>query len=309
MEVAQIGRTIARSLRLNEDLVEAISLAHDLGHTPFGHSGEDMLHELMKDHGGFEHNAQGLRVVDLLENRYPEFPGLNLTMEVREGIIRHSTPWDKSSMAAAGMEVCIPPGGRLIETQAVDLADEIAYNSHDVDDGLESELLSLGDLEEVPFWREIVECADARYGALTLKKKRYSYVRIMINFQVSDVIEEACRRLEALNLENLQDVRERGNCVIGFSDQMKEKNESLKQFLKDNLYRHQRVIRMADKAKRIINALFTLYVNKPEQLPPLFEKRTHQQSVHRVVSDYIAGMTDRYAYEDYRNLFLPFVSF
>lgn len=307
MEVAQIGRTIARSLRLNEDLVEAVSLAHDLGHTPFGHSGEEILHELMKEHGGFEHNAQGLRVVDLLENRYPDFQGLNLTSEVREGIIRHSTPWDHAAISAVGIPVSFPSGGRLLETQVVDIADEIAYNSHDVDDGLESGLLSFEDLREVPLWQKIMEHVESRFADLSLKKKRHIYVRTMINFQVTDVIAESARNLQAQSLMSIADVREHGDNVIRFSHEMALHNKELKAFLWNNLYKHQKVVRMADKAKRIIRDLFTLYVDKPEQLPPLFQERASKESVHRVVSDYIAGMTDRYAYEDYRDLFMPYV--
>ena len=308
IEVAQIARTIARSLQLNEDLVEAISMAHDLGHTPFGHSGEEILQELMQGHGGFEHNAQGLRVVDLLENRYPQFCGLNLTTEAREGIIRHSTSWDEFSTEAYGLDIDLPAGARLLEVQVVDLADEIAYNSHDVDDGLESGLITFEDLQDLPLWRDVVQHVVDNGLDMDRKRKRYSYVRTLINLQVTDAISRSAKRLSDLGFTNVEDVRQRGEDAIGFSAAMHQQNEELKNFLWDHLYRHQKVLRMADKAKRIIRDLFDLYVAKPEQLPSVFEERAKSESVHRVVSDYIAGMTDRYAYEDYRNLFMPYVT-
>jgi len=309
IEVAQIGRTLARTLQVNEDLVEAIALAHDLGHTPFGHSGEEILQELMKDCGGFEHNAQGLRVVDVLESRYPDFPGLNLTSEVREGIIRHSSSWDTAIATASDLEINFPEGGRLIETQVVDLADEIAYNSHDVDDGLESGLLSFEVLNEVPLLARVVKLVNSTQPDLDEKRKRSSYVRALINLQVTDVMQACSNRLDDLRLESIGDVRERGGEVIRFSDEMTRENQELRDFLWVNLYRNQKVIRMADKAKRIVADLFNHYVDKPEQLPELYEKRCGKESVQRVVADYIAGMTDRYAYEDYKNLFMPHMSF
>ncbi len=297
IEVQQVARTIARALRLNEDLTEAISLAHDIGHTPFGHAGEEMLHELMKDDGGFEHNLQGLRVVDVLEEKYPDFPGLNLTYETREGIIKHKTSYDAPSPPPE-FDPSLSP---TLEAQVVNIADEIAYNSHDLDDGLKAGYLTLEQLDEVPLWREIFE----KIKIKDKEKRIYATVRVLISMQIEDVIRATEERIRKLGIESVEDVRH-APVLVGFSEEMEEKNKKLKEFLMKNLYRHYKVLKMQEKAKRYIKALFDVYLSEPRQLPEQFQKRIGKDGKKRVICDYIAGMTDRFAQEEYARLFLPY---
>jgi dGTPase len=301
IEVAQISRSLSRALRLNEDLTEAIALAHDLGHTPFGHSGEETLNEIMKSHGGFEHNRQSLRVVDLLEERYPEFPGLNLTYEVREGIIKHETTYDKPVPAEFNPKFC-----PTLECQVVNLADEIAYSAHDIDDGLRSQVLSEDELSEVDLWRMTIEQIEKKYKNLPSHHKYIQVVRMIINREVTDAIQETTKRLSKYQIKSLDEVRSSGEHILSFSPDLKKLNSQLKMLLFNKMYRHYRMIRMADKAKRIINQLFDVYLSNPDQLPPHTRKNFKETEKMQVICDYIAGMTDRYALQEYKKLFDPF---
>jgi dGTPase len=300
IEVAQIARTIARALFANEDLVEAISLAHDLGHTPFGHAGEEALHELMEGHGGFDHNRQSLRIVEKLERRYPDFPGLNLTWEVREGIIKHTTEYDRGT--GEGYE----PGKRAtLEAQIVNLADEIAFNTHDLDDGLRAGLINPFDLKGLSIWEEVLESVGVKGQELT-EMNRHRVIRRLIGFEVTDCIEETSRRLEESGVRSVEGLRALPFDVVGFSSEMAEKTKELKDFLMEELYRHYRVVRMAIKAKRFISELFKAYIAEPTQLPDSARSRLKEDDIYRVVCDYIAGMTDRYALDEYKKLFDPY---
>lgn len=301
IEVAQISRALARALKLNEDLTEAIALAHDLGHTPFGHSGEETLNEIMKAQGGFEHNRQSLRVVDLLEERYPEFPGLNLTYEVREGIIKHETIYDKPVPAEFNPKSC-----PTLECQVVNLADEIAYTSHDIDDGLRSMVLTEEELKEVELWRVTAEQIEKKYKNLTPYQKISQAVRMIINQEVTDAIQETTARLNKSQVKSVDEVRSYGENLLSFSPELKKLNSQLKLFLFNRMYRHYRMIRMADKAKRIITQLFQVYQNNPDQLPPHTLEKFKEHDKMQVICDYIAGMTDRFALQEYKKLFDPF---
>ena len=301
LEVAQIATSIARTLKLNEDLVEAIALAHDLGHTPFGHSGEEALRELMKGHGGFEHNRQGLRVVDVLECRYPDFPGLNLTWETREGIIKHSTPFDRGQLK--GFSRYKFPS---LEAQIVDVADEIAYNNHDLDDGLTSGLLQDKQLSRLKLWAMAKREFSRRHPYTKKEIKKYQIIRALINIQAQDVIRESEKRLREFKIKTQADARNAPQKAIGFSRGMNAKNRQLRLFLQKRLYRHYKVVRMADKAKRFIRELFNAYLNNPGQLPSTSRGRLRLESPQRVICDYIAGMTDRYVHEEYKKFFQPY---
>ena len=302
LEVAQIARTIARTLRLNEELVEAIALAHDLGHTPFGHAGEDALAEIMKDNGGFEHNSQGLRVVDLLEIRYPEFSGLNLSYEIREGIAKHSTPFDKPRLALPS-EHAGPPS---LETQVVDMADEIAYDNHDLDDGITSGIINEKMLANVPLWKEVDNSVKKRYHNIADDVRQYQTVKTLINMQVTDIIENTEKKIKQFRIRTANDARKKNEKVVSFSKKMGIKRAPLREFLMEKLYKHYRVVRMSDKAVRFIKDLFKVYLNKPEQLPPTTASRLKSEDEHRVICDYIAGMTDRYALDEYKKFFEPY---
>ena len=302
LEVTQIAKTIARALMLNSELVEAIALAHDLGHTPFGHSGEEALRELMADHGGFDHNSQGLRAVDVLEKIYPDFPGLNLTYEVREGIIKHSTPFDKPRLY-------IPfesKGSPSLEIQVVDIADEIAYDNHDLDDGLTSGLITEEALWDVGLWRKVSRIIKERYPRIDKKLKRPQAVRSLIDMQVTDLIKNAEKRLRKLKIKSSRDVRNLPERIISFSKEINDMRAPLQEFLLKNLYQHYRVIRMSKKAYRIISDLFEIYTENPEQLPPSQALRLKKENKYIVVCDYIAGMTDRYALDEYKKFFDPY---
>jgi dGTPase len=301
MEAAQITRTIARSLRLNGDLAEAVALAHDLGHTPFGHAGERVLNELMAPHGGFEHNAQSLRIVDELEERYPNFHGLNLTWEVREGIVKHTPPYDKP-LAAAFARGEAPS----LEAQIVDHTDEIAYNSHDIDDGLKSGLLSFEQLEGVAIWQQAYRAVRDQHRSANQRIWRYQTIRRIIDLLVTDFIVTLEQSLAANRIASLEDVRGFGRPIAGFSPATDAQRLELKAFLMDNLYRHYRVVRMAEKAKRVMTELFRAYMSEPNQLPPhILARQGDGEPLPRVVADYIAGMTDRFALEEHRKLFDP----
>ncbi len=302
MEAAQITRTIAKALRLNPDLAEAVALAHDLGHTPFGHAGERVLNELMAPYGGFEHNAQSLRIVDELEERYPDFHGLNLTWEVREGIVKHSPPYDKP--LAADFE---PSQAPSLEAQIVDYTDEIAYNSHDIDDGLKSGLLSFEQLDGVDLWRQCYDEVRLRHPAATQRIWRYQAIRRIIDRLVTDLITTIEARIEEHGIRTLDDLRRFGRPLAAHSPALEAQRLQLKAFLMENLYRHYRVVRMTVKAQKVMTELFAAYMAEPTQLPPHILDRHHKgEPISRVVADYIAGMTDRFAFEDYRKLFDPF---
>ena len=301
MEVAQIARAVARALNLHEDLAEAIALAHDLGHTPFGHSGEDALRELMKDYGGFEHNTHGLRVVDVLENRYPKFRGLNLTWEVRESIAKHTTAYDHPQVHEfAGDELPV------LEGQVVDVADSIAYVSHDLDDGLASGILTERVYDEVAILGELSAEVAGRQGRLDPRQRRGEVVRMLINRFVTDLLDTTLARIASLHLRSPEDARRAPEYVVSLSDGLNEQKKELGEYLFANVYRHYRVARMATKAKRFVEELFKEYVAQPSQLPPFYQEWTEREGLEQGVCDYIAGMTDRYAQDEYLRLFAPF---
>ena len=301
MEAAQITRTLARALRLNQDLAEAVALAHDMGHTPFGHAGERVLNQLMVGHGGFEHNAQSLRIVDVLEERYPTFKGLNLSWEVREGIVKHSPPYDKPLAAAFA-----PGRAPCLEAQLVDYADEIAYNTHDIDDGLKSGLLSPEQLNDVTLWRDTFGRVKTTHPGAGFRIWRYQVQGALIDLFVTDLIATVEARLHDLKLESVEAVREYGEPIATFSPRLEEQRLELKAFLLEKLYRHYRVTRMAVKAQKVMADLFHAYLDEPAQLPPHILSRCAAGEDHpRVIADYIAGMTDRFALDEHSKLFDP----
>lgn len=300
-EAAQISRTVARALGVNEDLCEVLALGHDLGHTPFGHSGQDALHECMKDHGGFEHNLQSIRVVTLLEKRYPQFPGLNLTFETLESIRKHTVREDMP--LEPGYH---PEWAPLLEAQVVDIADSIAYDAHDIDDSVKAGLIELDALSEVPLWVESREAALARYPGLDGELLVLQSVLALINREVTDLVRTTLTNVERMGIDNLDAVRSAKGTVVGFSPELEAKKHHLQRFLRQNVYGHHRVIVMQEKAKRFLRELFEAHVSKPSQLPPKFQKWAEEVGRERSVCDYIAGMTDRYAQEEYRKLFHPF---
>ena len=302
IEVSQIARTIASALRLNVDLTEAIALAHDLGHTAFGHSGEEALNELMSKNGGFNHNLQSLRVVDYLEERYPDFPGLNLTWEVREGIVKHSTAFD----ITAKIKEFSRTGAPTLETQVVDIADEIAYDSHDLDDGLTSGLIKESDLAGLALWQDINKGICNKYPNISTQKKRYLVIRSLINLQVTDLIRETEKNISFLKLKSYKDAKKIDKKIVTFSANMLKLRKPLRSFLMEKLYHHYRVMRMSIKAKRFIQELFKVYVENPRQLPDEVQGRISGDGIKRAVCDYIAAMTDRYALDEYKKLFTPY---
>lgn len=302
IEVAQIARTIASALRLNTDLTEAIALAHDLGHTPFGHSGEEALNELMAKQGGFNHNLQGLRVVDYLEERYPDFPGINLSWEVREGIVKHSSAFD----IAVKIKELAPKESPTLETQVVDIADEIAYDNHDLDDGLTSGLIKEADLGNLPIWKKINKNILQKYAKIDRYRKKYLAIRSLIDLQVTDLIRESENNIHKFKIKSSADVKKIGKKIVTFSKEIQDLRKPLRAFLMQRLYHHYRVTRMSIKAKRFISDLFKAYTDNPQQLPTEAQKRIAADGVMRAVSDYIAGMTDRYALDEYKKLFDPY---
>lgn len=301
LEVAQIARSVARNLRVNEDLVEAISLAHDLGHTPFGHAGQDALHACMRDHGGFEHNLQSLAVVDELEEHYGSFDGLNLCFETREGILKHCSRDNAASLGELGERFL---NGRqpTIEAQIANLADEIAYNNHDIDDGLRSGLLHIDQLAEVDLWRTHYAEAMLQYGQLDGRRMIHETIRRIINTLIVDLIETTRANLAHHAPMSPDDVR-RCPPLVAHSETTAAQAVQLKRFLFKNLYRHYRVMRMASKAKRVIGGLFAAFSDDPRLLPPAYQAQDAARQT-RLIAHYIAGMTDRYALKEYRRLFV-----
>ncbi len=308
LEVAQVARSIARALALNEDLTEAVALAHDLGHTPFGHSGEEALRELMAEHGGFEHNLQGLWVVDVLEHRYPAFPGLNLTYEVRESLVKHHSRYDEPGRVRPywGEYDFDPAASPLLEAQVVDLSDAIAYDSHDIDDGLTAGLMSERDLMDLELFAEASRTVERKYGRLERPLRVRQIVRELINMEVTDVLRQSRRSIEERGIASVADVRAAGENIIGFSRELAAAKRQLEDFLMQNLYSHYRVRRMAIKAARFVTDLFNAYAADPAQLPPEFQRHVSDVGLQRGVCDYIAGMTDRYAQDEYKKLFYPY---
>ena len=305
IEVAQIGRAIARNLQLHEDLVEGIALAHDLGHTPFGHAGQDALNECMREFGGFEHNLQSLRVVDLLEQRYAEFDGLNLTFELREGILKHCSLNNAKQLGDVG-ERFINKEQPSLEAQLTNLADEIAYNNHDVDDGLRSGLITLEQLEQVTLFADNLNKVRQQYPNLSGRRLIHETVRRMINALVVDLCQQSSANIVKENPANIDEVR-KNPMLISFSVEMREQQTELKRFLRANLYQHYRVNRMTAKAQRIIKELFAVFLDDIRLMPDEFQARALQDASQmdkaRAVADYIAGMTDRYAIKEHQRLF------
>ena len=306
IEVSQIGRTVARSLGLNEDLVESLALSHDLGHTPFGHLGEDVLQEFMRDHGGFSHNRQTLRIVEHLEERYPGFSGLNLTWEVREGIAKHSGPIDAA--AAPEFSEYEPRRQPPLEAQLIDLVDEIAYNHHDVDDGLSSGLLEPEALAAaVPIFGEPLARAAAQWPGADPRRIHTAALRGLVDTLVTDLIETTEANVARSGVATLEDVRAADAPLAALSPEIAAHNRTLKGYLRAHLYHHHRIERMKDKAKRILCALSDRYLDNPLLLPDDARRRAPAEGIHRAIADYIAGMTDRYANEEYLRLFDPTV--
>ena len=300
LEVAQIGRSVARNLRLDEDLTEAIALAHDLGHTPFGHTGQDALNACMKPFGGFEHNLQSLRVVDVLERRYGAFDGLNLTFETREGILKHCSLKNARTLGEVG-ERFIRKQRPSLEAQVANLADEIAYNNHDVDDGLRSGLLTLEALSGVTIFARHMKAALREFPGLNGRRLVHETVRRMIDTLVTDLTGQSTMNIRTHAPASIDDVR-RAPPLVAFSEKVLREQQDLKQFLQINLYQHYRVARMSAKARRIVTDLFHAFLSDPRLLPPEFQARAADDTA-RAIADYVAGVTDRYAFLEHRRLF------
>lgn len=299
LEVAQIGRTIARAIGANEDLTEAICLAHDLGHPPFGHSGETILSRLMRDHGGFDHNKQSFRMVTELEHRYPDFPGLNLSYEVLEGLVKHETEYDISDARDFNPEL-----RGDIEAQIANVADELTYTAHDLDDGLRSGMITANMLDGMALWEIVLKSIDWAGGEVD-QLGRHRVVRRLIGIGVNDLIVSTDQRLRESGVRSVDELQRLPYNVVSFSEDMRRRNRELKDFLFANLYRHYRVMRMAVKAEQIIKALFEAYCSEPMILPKQFQELIPEKGTERTVADYIAGMTDRYAIEEHTKLFDP----
>ncbi|MDX9992756.1 MAG: deoxyguanosinetriphosphate triphosphohydrolase [Anaerolineales bacterium] len=299
LEVAQVGRTLARALGANEDLVEAICLAHDLGHSPFGHSGEIALNRLMKEFGGFDHNKQSFRIVTKLEQRYPEFPGLNLTWEVREGMVKHESEYDISDARDLNPDL----RGNL-ETQIANVADELAYTTHDLDDGLRSGMINPQMLEGIALWEILAESFKWR-GPHLEEMERHRMIRHLVGMLITDVVQSTDLRLKESGAKSALDVQKLNYNVIGYSEEMRRRNRELKDFLYNKLYRHYRVVRMAVKAERLISEMFEAFRAEPAILPDHVQKNISGRGLERTICDHIAGMTDRYAVEEHKRLFDP----
>ena len=293
LEVAQIGRGIARRLKLNEDLVETLALSHDLGHTPFGHTGEEVLNRLMAHCGGFEHNRQSLRIVENLEERYPNFNGLNLSWEVREGIIKHSSDYDIP--AGSGFEEYCPGLRPTLEAQIIDLADEIAYNNHDIDDGLKAGYLNSKELMSVDLWAETYKKVTSKHPSLSEERQILQTISHLIGFLIFDLVAQTRANIDAAGIQSMDEVRGHGDNLVMFSKETAVRNRELKTFLYKNLYRHYKVERMRIKAERFLTMLFENYLKNPTLLPTSYQNKYERYGRERVVCDYIAGMTDRYA--------------
>lgn len=299
LEVAQIGRTLSRALGGNEDLVEAICLAHDLGHSPFGHSGEVALARLMKDYGGFDHNKQSLRIVTELEQRYPEFPGLNLTWEVREGMVKHESEYDIADARDFNPDL----RGNL-ETQIANVADELAYTTHDLDDGLRSGMITPQMLEGIALWNILRETYNWRGPALS-DMERHRMIRHLVGIMVTDIVTATDKRLKENKVNSPTDIQKLKTNVVGYSEEMQRRNRELKDFLYAKLYRHNRVMRMQVKAEKTISEIFHAYRAEPAMLPEHVQFFVEKRGLERTICDYIAGMTDRYAIEEHEKLFNP----
>ena len=296
LETCQVARTIARALGLNEDLTEVISLAHDLGHGPFGHAGEWALADLMKGHGGFEHNVQTLRIVEKLEESYADFPGLNLTFETREGLKKHPERFYPHRNRPF----------RSLEADVVDLADEIAYNAHDLDDGLRSELITESQVEELALWQDAIRYIHKKYPGLAAVQRKRLAIRLIMNRLVGDLIEHTQTRIQKLGIRSLADLQKRKESVVGLGEVRRKELGQLKKFLHQHLYHHYRVVRMTDKGQRFLKALFQVCLDKPSQLPPDVLRRSKKEGLYRTICDYLAGMTDRFALDEYKRFFEPY---
>ncbi len=297
LEVAQIARSICKSLQLNEDLAESVALSHDLGHPPFGHTGQDVLNRLMKDHGGFEHNKQSLRIVKLLEKRYPEFDGLNLTWEVLEGICKHTKDEENPITSAEGVRY------PSLEAQIADLSDAIAYNAHDLDDGITSDLLDLDQLRKVALWKENEDRFDEKYSGLDFKLKKYQVVRGIINELVTDLCEATLKNIKSHDVKTVGEVRRAPTRIAAFGKEFAEKNKELKKFLHKNMYSHRKVLRMEFKAGLTLDGIFAAYTKMPGLLPESVLKNESHGTLERRICDYVSGMTDRYALNEHKNLY------
>ena len=303
LEVAQIGKAIARILKLNEELTEALALAHDLGHTPFGHTGEEVLNRLLEGCGGFEHNLQSFRVVDELEERYPGFNGLNLSWEVREGIIKHSSPYDRPAEIVAEFLPGIVP---TIEAQIINYADEIAYNNHDIDDGLKAGYINIAQLKQVELWSEVYAGVEGKFPRIEPERKKYQTISALIGIFIKDLTGTTLTNLNNYNIQTIDDLRRANRQVVGLSPDLARKNRELKRFLMENLYRHYKVERMRVKAERCLTQLFETYLKHPTLLPQKHLQKMDRAGRERVISDYIAGMTDRFALDEFKRLFEPY---
>ncbi len=303
LEVAQIARTIASRLRLNSDLAESIAMAHDLGHTPFGHTGQDTLNECMRDYGGFEHNLQSLRIVDHLEEQYPLFNGLNLTWETREGILKHCSRENARKLGEIG-ERFLNNRQPSLEAQIVNIADAIAYSTHDIDDGLRVEILAnSGLVEQVPLWRKFYEQVDREYPDIELRRKQKEVVRRVIGWMCFDLVTTSQTNIEAVRPHGVDDVRSLSRPLISFSEEGMEQMKILKGYLMKNLYQNYQVLRAMNKARIVVRTLFEGFTDNPKLLPPAYCEKACEEGLYRTVSDYIAGMTDRYAMIEYGRCF------
>jgi len=300
LEVAQIGRSVARALGANEDLVETICLAHDLGHPPFGHSGERALSRLMVDHGGFDHNRHSYRIVTEIENRYPEFNGLNLTWEVLEGIVKHETEYD-----VADAQDFDPKLRGHLEAQITNAADELAYTAHDLDDGLRSGMITPDQLAGISLWEVINESIGRRRTDKLDELSRHRLIRRLIGIEVTDLIQSIDRMIRRSGIKTVEELQKLPYNVVGFSEDMHRRNRELKDFLYNDLYNHYRVVRMSVKAERIIESLFEAYANEPTILPNQFQNTIEEKGLEQSICHYIAGMTDRFAIDEYQKLFDP----
>jgi len=297
LEVAQIARSICKSLQLNEDLAESVALSHDLGHPPFGHTGQDVLNRLMKDHGGFEHNKQSLRILKLLEKRYPEFDGLNLTWDVLEGICKHTKDEENPITSAEGVKY------PSLEAQIADFADGIAYNAHDLDDGITSNLLDLDQLRKVALWKENEDRFDKKYSGLDFKLKKYQVVRSIINELTTDLRDATSKNIEDHKVTSVDEVRRAPVRMATFGKEVAEKNKELKKFLHKNMYSHRKVLRMEFKAGLTLDGIFAAYTKMPGLLPESVLKNEAHGTLERRMCDYVSGMTDRYALNEHKNLY------
>jgi dGTPase len=303
LEVAQVARACARTLSLNEDLVEAICLAHDLGHTPFGHAGQDALNACMKPFGGFEHNAQSLRVVDDLEDKYASFTGLNLLFETREGILKHCSKTRAAALGEVGQRF-LQGQQPSLEAQLANVADEIAYNHHDLEDGLRAGLISFQALQAVPLFARHWQATQQRFPHATPKQQRFETLRSLLGEMIGDLLQETQARLTTVKPDSIEAVRAHSARLVGFSETMAAENRALKQFLMKNLYQHPQVFRVMNKAQRVVAQLFERFFEEARLLPPHFQARcTDDDSRARAIADYIAGMTDRYAIDEHERLF------